>query len=71
MPTNKNNNTCFEAYPYSAGTQHENLHQMSVTTSRVTKFSLQAHTGTGVSHNQHTKKLGRGLGKMQVNGLGG
>ena len=31
--------------------------------SRVTYFILQAYTGTGVSHNQHRKKIGRGFGK--------
>ena len=30
------NNTCFGAYLYSVGIQHGNLHQLSVTTSRVT-----------------------------------
>ena len=50
---------------YSAGTQHGNLHQLTVMMSGVTYFILQAHTGTGVSNSQHkkqkTKKLGRGL----------
>ena len=36
--------------------------------SRVTYFILQAYTGTGVSHSQHMKTIGRGFGKMQVNG---
>ena len=36
--------------------------------SRVTYFILWAYTGTGVSHSQHRKKIGRGLGKMHVNG---
>ena len=30
--------------------------------SRVTHFILQAYTGTGVSHSQHRKKIGRGFG---------
>ena len=30
MQTQKNNNTCFEAYFYSVGSQHRNLHQLSV-----------------------------------------
>ena len=50
------------------GTQHGNLNQMSVTTSRVTYFILLAHTGTSVSHSQHRKSLGEVLEKMQVNG---
>ena len=33
-----------------------NLHQLSVTMSRVSYFSLRTHTGTGVSHSQHRKK---------------
>ena len=45
----KNNNTCFAAYLYSAGTQHGDLHHLSVKMSRVVYFILQAHTGTGVS----------------------
>ena len=36
--------------------------------SRVTYFNLRAYTGSGVSHSQHKKKIGRGFGKMQVNG---
>ena len=32
--------TCFGAYLYSAGIQHRNLHQLSVTMSRVTCFIL-------------------------------
>ena len=28
--THQNNSTCFRAYLHSAGTQHENLHQLSV-----------------------------------------
>ena len=37
--------------------------------SRLTYFILQAYTGTGVSHNQQEKKIGRCFGKkMQVNG---
>ena len=43
-PTQKHNNKCFGAYLYSAGTPHGNLHHLSVTTSRVTYFILQAHT---------------------------
>ena len=31
--------------------------------SRVTYFILPANTGTGVSHSQHRKKIGRGFGK--------
>ena len=37
------------------GTQHQNLHHSSVTTSRVIYFILRAHTGTGISHNHHEK----------------
>ena len=58
-------------FKYFASTEHGNLHQLCVTKSRVTYFILQAHTGTGVSHSQHWKKLGRGFGKMQVNRPGG
>ena len=43
MQTQKLNNTRFWAYLYySAGTQHGNLYQSSVTTSRVTYFILRA-----------------------------
>ena len=31
--------------------------------SRVTYFNLWVYTGTGVSHSQHRKKIGRGFGK--------
>ena len=31
--------------------------------SRVTQFIVQAHTGTGVSHNQHSKNSGEVLEK--------
>ena len=31
--------------------------------SRVTCFILRAYTGTGLSHSQHRKKIGRGFGK--------
>ena len=48
--TQKNNNTCFGAHLYSAGTQHRNLHQLSVTMSMVIYFILRVHTGTSVSH---------------------
>ena len=66
----ENPNTCFGANLHSAGTQHRNLHQLSLTKSRVTYFILRAHTVTGVSYSQHRgkKTLGRGLEKMQVNG---
>ena len=47
------NNTCFKAYLYSTDSQHGNLHQSSLTTSRVTYFILQADTGTCVSHSQY------------------
>ena len=70
MPTPKHSNTRSGACLYSAGTQHGNLHKLSITTSRVTYFILQAHTGTGVSQSQHREKIGRGLEKMQVNGPG-
>ena len=33
------------------------------TSSRVTYFILQAYKGTGVSHSQRRKKIGRGFGK--------
>ena len=46
-----------QAYFYSAGTQHRNLHQLpvSVTMSKVTYFILRANIGTHVSHSQHKK----------------
>ena len=50
--TQKNSNMFSEHNLFSAGTQHENLNQLSVTTSRMTCFILQVHTGTGVSHSQ-------------------
>ena len=65
--TQKNNNTCCGAYLYFAGSEHGNLHQVSVTMSRMSYFILRANTGTGVSHSQQ-EKLGRGFGKMQVKG---
>ena len=71
MQTQKNNNTSFGTYLYSAGTQHGNLHHLSVMKSRVTYFILRAHPGTGVSHSQHWKNLEEVLEKMQVNGLEG
>ena len=43
---------------YSTGTKQGNLHQLSVTTSRVTYFILRAQTGTGVSHRQQRKNSG-------------
>ena len=48
--THKNNKTCFRDYLYSSGTAYRNLHQSSITMSRVTELILRAHTGTGVSH---------------------
>ena len=65
--TLKNNNTCFGAYLYSMSTQDGNLHQLSVTISRVTCLILQAHTGTGVIYSQQKKNSGELLEKMQVN----
>ena len=65
MPTRKPNSTCFEAYLYSAGIQHGNLHQLSATTSRVTCFILRACTGTGVCHNHNNKNSGEGLEKCR------
>ena len=61
--------TCFGAHLYSAGTQHGNFHQLSVTISRVTYFMVRAHTGTGVSQSQHRKNTGEVLGKNAVNGI--
>ena len=45
------NNTCVGAYIYSAGSQQENLHQSSVTTSEAIYYVLQADTGTCVIRN--------------------
>ena len=70
MLTQKNN-TYFGAYLYAVGTQHGNMLQLSVTTSRVTYFILRVHTGTGVSHSQHRKSLEEVWKKMQVNGTEG
>ena len=47
--TQENKNKCFGACLHSAGTQHWNLHQVSVARSRVTYFIERAHTETGVS----------------------
>ena len=45
------NNTHFRAYLYSAGTQHGDLHQLSVTVRWVTWFILRAlNTGTCISY---------------------
>ena len=45
------NNTCFiGVYLYYVGTQHGNVHQSSVTRSRVTSFILRADTETCVSN---------------------
>ena len=68
MQTQRNTTTCFGAYLNSAGTQHGNLHQLSVTMSRMTYFILRAHTGTGASHRQHRKHSEEVSEKMQVNG---
>ena len=62
MKTQKNNQTCFGTYLYSAGTQHGNLHQMPVMMSRVTYFVLRAQTRTGVNHSQHRKNSGEVFG---------
>ena len=40
------------------GTQHGNLHQLSVAMSRVSYLILRAHTGTNVSHSQHRENSG-------------
>ena len=40
------NNTCFGAFSYSVGTQHRNLHQLSVMMNRVIYFTLRTHTAT-------------------------
>ena len=55
--------SCFEAYLYSVDIQHGNLHQLSVTMSRVIYLIPRAHTGTGVSHSQYRKKSGEVLEK--------
>ena len=68
------NNTGFGAYLYSVGTQHGNLYQSSVTTSRVTYFILQADTGTalatantGKSRERFWKKNeGEWTGKVEI-----
>ena len=59
--------TCFGAYLYFAETQHGNLHQLSVTMSRVTYLILRAYTATGVSHSQHRKKHTKTLGRFWKN----
>ena len=58
----------FGTYLYSAGTQHENQHQLSVTMTKMTSFILRAHTRTSVSYIQHRKNSKVVLEKMQVNG---
>ena len=50
---------------------HGNLNHLSVPTSRVTYFILQAHKRAGVSHSQRRKNSGEVLKTMQVNGPGG
>ena len=40
------------------GHSTRDLHQLSVTMSRVTYFIMWAHTGTGVTHSQQTKSSG-------------
>ena len=37
---------------------------------RVTYLILRAYTGTGVSHSQHRKKIGRGIGKNAMEWTG-
>ena len=39
---------------FSTGCQHVKLHQLSVTTSRITCYVVRAHTGICASHNKHT-----------------
>ena len=56
----------FGAYLCSVGTQHGNLHQLSVTTSRATDIILQAHTRTGVSHSKHWKNSAEVLQKKTL-----
>ena len=51
------------AYFYSADTQHGNLHPK-----RRPFFFFCGTTQELVSHSKHRKKIGRGFGKMQVNG---
>ena len=65
MQTQKNNNTSVEAYLYSAGAQHGNLHQFSVKMSRVTYFILRAHTGFSISHSQHKKNSAEVFGRKK------
>ena len=59
-------NTGFGAILYSAGTEHGHLHQLSVTTRRVTYFILQAHRGTYVSHSCSGKNEGKWTGKVEI-----
>ena len=58
-------------YIYSEGSEEGNLHQLSVTMSKTTYFSLRANTGAGVSRSRRRKNSGEVLKKMQVNGPGG
>lgn len=44
-------NACFGAFLYSTGSQHGNLHQLSLMISWMTCFILQVHGGTCVKHN--------------------
>ena len=66
--TQKNNSTCFGAHFYSVGTQHRNLHQSSVTMSRMTYSILLAHTETGVSHSKYRNNSGEVLGRIDRKG---
>ena len=62
MQTQKNIPHVLEPVYISRDAQHGNLHQLSVTMSRVTFLILRAHTGTGLSHSQH-KKNSEGVSK--------
>ena len=48
--THPSKTRCFGAHLYSMGTQHGNLHQLSIMMSTVIYFILQANTVTCVSH---------------------
>ena len=52
------------------GTQNGNLHKLSVTTSRMSYFILQADTGTCFSHSYHMESFGEVLKKMKEEGHG-
>ena len=63
----------FGAFLYSASTQLGDLHQLSLTMSRVTYFFLRAHTGTvlatinaGKTREGFGKNAGKWTGRIEI-----